>query len=278
MHHYMLFSSGERIMALEILRDEHVRSVEWRDLVKQSVCETIKELLLPLPWLAAFWWLTAHEYLVLALVPAFMFFLAGLRVVHNAYHCALGLPLWLTHWIMALLSVVMLSSMHAVQFHHLRHHKHCLDDEDVEAYSARLSLLGALAVGPWFPILLHWTALRMAPWRQRWRIVFELFGMAAWMAAIFLLLDAPWLRYHVAVMALGQCLTAFFAVWTVHHNCDRSRFIARTLRRRWLNLLSLNMFYHVEHHLFPRVPTCHLPRLAERLDRVVPDLKVKQVL
>ena len=29
------------------------------------------------------------------------------------------------------------------------------------------------------------------------------------------------LRAHVATMIVGQCFTAFFAVWTVHHDCDR---------------------------------------------------------
>jgi hypothetical protein len=44
-------------------------------------------------------------------------------------------------------------------------------------------------------------------------------------------LDVAWLRYHVVAMAAGQCLTAFFAVWTVHHPCEAARGpIARTIR------------------------------------------------
>jgi fatty acid desaturase len=37
------------------------------------------------------------------------------------------------------------------------------------------------------------------------------------------------------------------------------------------------MFFHVEHHLFPRVPTCRLRELARRLDAVAPDLARKRV-
>jgi fatty acid desaturase len=44
--------------------------------------------------------------------------------------------------------------------------------------------------------------------------------------------------------------------------------IARTIRNRAKALLTYNMFYHVEHHQFPAVPTCKLPILARRLDRV----------
>jgi fatty acid desaturase len=84
------------------------------------------------------------------------------------------------------------------------------------------------------------------------------------------------LEYHVAAMAAGQCLTAFFAVWTVHHDCDHRPF-ARTLRNRLKSAIAMDMFFHVEHHLFPRVPTCRLARLAERLDRVAPELARKKV-
>jgi fatty acid desaturase len=37
------------------------------------------------------------------------------------------------------------------------------------------------------------------------------------------------------------------------------------------------MFYHLEHHLFPAVPTSHLPELARRLDAVAPALNSKRV-
>jgi fatty acid desaturase len=74
-------------------------------------------------------------------------------------------------------------------------------------------------------------------------------------------------------MATGHCLTAFFAVWTVHHHCDRTHYLARTLRSRVKNAVTFNMFRHIEHHLFPAVPTCHLAKLSERLDVAAPELK-----
>ncbi len=73
-------------------------------------------------------------------------------------------------------------------------------------------------------------------------------------------------------------MTGFFAVWIVHRGCDPYHQIART-QRGWLkNVVSYSMFYHLEHHLFPAVPTCHLPRLAERLDRVAPEYRRAQVI
>lgn len=53
--------------------------------------------------------------------------------------------------------------------------------------------------------------------------------------------------------------------------------MARTIRGRIKGAITYNMFYHVEHHLFPRVPTCKLQILAMRLDSVAPWLAEKKV-
>ena len=203
--------------------------------------------------------------------------MTGLRVVHNAHHYALGLRRWTTEWVMFVMSVLMLGSMHAVQRNHLRHHKYCMDDEDLEGYSARLSAWQALLYGPVFPVMLHVRALRLGRRRHRFWILAELAANAMWIG--FVCFYGPFvLWYHVAVMAVGQCMTSFFAVWTVHHDCDRSLHIARTLRGKLKNRISFEMFFHLEHHLFPKVPTCHLPKLAERLDQAAPELQARQVL
>jgi fatty acid desaturase len=52
---------------------------------------------------------------------------------------------------------------------------------------------------------------------------------------------------------------------------------ARTQRGWWKTSLTYQMFYHVDHHLFPAVPTLHLPELAVRLDRAAPHLRERQV-
>jgi fatty acid desaturase len=53
-----------------------------------------------------------------------------------------------------------------------------------------------------------------------------------------------------------------FAV-TVQHDCDGAGLFARTLRGILKNAATYNMVFHVEHHLFPAVPACHLPQLAD---------------
>ena len=111
---------------------------------------------------------------------------------------------------------------------------------------------------------------------RRW-VRAELGANLVWVALVFLVLDSAALRYHVIAMAAGQCLTAFFAVWTVHHGCDGEREIARTMRHRLKAFLTFSMFFHVEHHLFPQVPTRRLHILSARLDPVMPELRRKLV-
>ncbi len=94
---------------------------------------------------------------------------------------------------------------------------------------------------------------------------------------VFWVLELRWLQYHVAAMAAGQCLTSFFAVWTVHHDCLEGGPIARTIRGPVKAFVSYEMFFHLEHHLFPAVPTRRLPILAGRLDAVAPELGAKRV-
>jgi fatty acid desaturase len=260
------------------VRDERLRGVEWRDLLPLTRGEVVYETLITTPWLAGSltaWHLAdvVHPgFAAVALASAFFFFLTGLRQVHNAYHYALGLGRWPTDLTMVALSAGMMSAMHAIQATHLNHHRHCLDSDDVEGDAARHIWWRAVLGGPAFALRLHLAGWTLANVRTRRWIVIELLAMTM---IVIVALSIGWvpLRAHVLTMIAGQCFTAFFAVWTVHHDCEPTGRIART-QRGWLkNVASYDMFHHVEHHLFPAVPTCHLPELSRRLDRVAPEYK-----
>jgi fatty acid desaturase len=233
-----------------------------------SRLERVQELSLPAPWLALALWCYdgGGAWIVLGLLGSFYFFLTGLRQSHGAQHYSLGIPRVVQDLVLCVLSLLMLASMHAVQVSHLHHHQHCLDDEDAEGAAARLRWWQALLVGPAFLVNLHRTAWGLgAPIKRRW-IAAELGGIAVILGLSTSGFLWPAARWHVLAMLVGECLTAFFAVWTVHHDCQPGEFPARTQRGRWLNRLCYSMFFHAEHHLFPQVPTCHLATLAIRLD------------
>ena len=263
-------------MALEILQDPRLKAVDLKDLMELSRWEVAWELAISTPWLLASFWAAEAGWWAVALGCSFMFFLCGLRQVHNAFHLAIGVPKQVHDWVQFILSPLMMSAMHAVEFNHLRHHAHCMDEEDIEAKSALMPGWKALLFGPKFPVMLHHAALTKGKARTKRWVYAELSAMAGMVVAA-IALDYTWLRYHVIAMTVGQCFSAFFAVWTVHHDCDRSHFIARTIRSPFKALVTYDMFFHVEHHLFPAVPTCKLPQLARRLDAVAPELKSKVV-
>lgn len=272
-----------RNTAQGIVADPRLREVRWRDLVSVSRMEVARELAISVPWLAGALFashlaVTQHPLWILgSLAASFYFFLTGLRQVHNAHHYALGLSKRATEWVMFALSIAMMSSMHAIQVTHLHHHKHCLADEDVEASTAHLPWYRAILAGPAFITSLHVHGLRLAKPRQRRWILAELLALAIWTVLVVFVLDVAALQIHLALMVAGQCFTGFFAVWTVHHGCDATTTLARTQRGWMKNLVSYEMFFHLEHHLFPAVPTRRLPELARRLDDVAPEIRRKMV-
>lgn len=263
-------------MGHALRQSARVRAIAWRDLTELRPLEQVRELILPLPFLIAARAAFAWDVPLLPWLASGYFFLAGLRLVHDAFHDNLALPRRAGHAVLLTLSGLMLGSMHAVRITHLQHHRDCLGPDDVEGRTARRRAWHALGAGVMFPIALHRAAWRRArPADRRWiaaelALTIVLIGVAA--ARV-----SPQLTHHVALMAIAQTLTGFFAVWTVHHDVDAEQQVARTIRDRVKSALALGMFFHLEHHLFPRVPTCHLPALADRLERAAPELSHAKV-
>lgn len=254
-----------------------LQEVAWKDLVKLNKKNVYSELLISLPWFILSLIFADQQWYPIALFCSFMFFLTGLRQVHNAFHFALGITRRQTHGVMFILSIVMLGSMHAVQINHLRHHQHCMQDEDVEAKSAKMKWWQALLFGPIFPWMLHKKAFEVGNNTQKKWMIAELLANILFLILVFAVLESTLLKYHVCAMLIGQCMTAFFAVWTVHHDTQDHIYMARTVRNEFKRVLTYNMFYHVEHHLFPAVPTRNLHLLAKRLDEYDPEVEIRKV-
>jgi fatty acid desaturase len=246
--------------------------VEWKDLLSLSPARIVYEVTLPIPYLLFSLFLShlgftrSWLWFPAAVAASFFVFLTALRLVHNAFHYALGLPRWATELVMFLSTVLLMGWMHAVQVTHLLHHRHCLREDDVESRSARMPWWRSLLTGPCFPFWVlrkAWGAAR--PYQRRW-IVLEVGYNLLVLPLIFVpAVPLVW-RYHILAMTAGECLFPFFGVWSVHHDVDALRTIARTLRHATKNAVTFSMFYHLEHHLFPRVPTCKLNVLAARID------------
>ncbi len=241
--------------------------IPWHDLQEMRLRDTLHELALPLPWLAASWMLFASPLWFLGFPASFMFFLCALRLNHEAIHGNLGLSRRGDHLVLHALSFLMGSSNNAVAFGHMLHHKHAMGPGDFEGKCGHMSFWEVLRYGPRFPIDINchaWTGSGQAG-RRRIAIDWSLNLLMATLAVAV----GGFLLFHLVAMVIAQCLTALFAVWITHQGTSDTGLAARS-QRGFLARLAYLMFYHREHHLFPRVPVRRLPELAQRLDSDVP--------
>ena len=254
---------------------EIIQKVEWKVLRTLSFKEMMIENNLTIPWALLSWTFAYFEYYWLALPFSAFYFLTALRQVHNGFHNSLGTNKFLTWLSLYLNSITMMTSIHAVKFNHIRHHKYCLKDEDQEGKSAHMSWYGAILYGPIHMFKIHQLTWKLGNKNYRRNMVFELFSIMVFASIVFYF-NIHWLIYHIIVMIIGEFLMAFFAVWTVHHDTEENPEFARTQRGNWKNKITFSMFYHLEHHLFPAVPTIKLPELAKRIDKAIPEIEKKQ--
>ncbi len=258
----------------QMTHEEVLRQVAWRDLKKLSVKEMLIENNLTIPWFIASLTLAYFEHYILALPFSGFFFLTALRQVHNGFHNSLGTNKFLTELSLYINSVLLMVSIHAVKFNHLRHHKYCLQEQDYEGKSASMTWYGAIFYGPVHTFLIHKVTLELGNTSYKRHVISELFLISLFAVSVFYF-HINFLIYHIIIMVIGEFLMAFFAVWTVHHDTHDSPEFARTQRSTWKNALTFSMFYHLEHHLFPAVPTIKLPELARRIDEALPDIQKK---
>lgn len=244
------------------------KGVIWTDLVDLSRSEILRELCLPLPWLVLSMVLYATALWPLGGVASFMFFLCALRLNHEAIHGNLGISRRGDSVVMHVLSAMMLGSNHAFCHGHLVHHRNAMGPDDHEGRCGHMSLSQVLLYGPRFPIDVTRVAWQGSNTKNRRKILLD-WALVAGAVFVALIAGQAFILLHVGAMLLAQCLSAFFAVWITHQGTGSSGVAARS-QRGILARLAYLMFYHREHHLFPKVPVRRLPDLADRLDRTVP--------
>lgn len=256
-------------------QNETAPRIDWHDLTRLSRRGILKELMLPVPWLLLSWMLYASALWPLGVVASFMFFLCALRLNHEAIHNNLGLSRRADSTVMHVLSALMLGSNHAEAWCHMRHHKFAMGPDDHEGRCGHMTAWQVLRYGPRFPVDINLGAWKGGSARWR-RLIVRDWLLCAGFVALSLVLVERFMLLHVAAMLVAQCLAAFFAVWLTHQGLGQSGIAARSQRGPLARLAYL-MFYHREHHLFPRVPVSRLPALAARLDAAVPAYAASRV-
>lgn len=220
---------------------------------------------------AGFWWATP--------LLVFLIFVAVVTAAHDVVHDALGLSPRGNDWALFFLGALLLESGHAYRTSHLRHHTAFPGPGDPEGDPARMGFWGAVLHGPIFlPKLWLWAFRRSRRETRRW-----LAAEAAWALAVPAIGAAllPWTSVLLLYAGLAVAGSWVYPLLTVHlpHRGygDTPLFQTRTLRGWILPKLFLELTYHLEHHLFPEVPSHALPELSRRLDPVLRAAGVRPV-
>jgi beta-carotene hydroxylase len=215
-----------------------------------------------LAWALGLWWLSP--------LIVFLIFVAVVTVTHDVVHGTLGLNRRQTDWALFLTGLVLLESGHAYRTTHLQHHKVFPSDDDPEGYPAKISLLGAALYGPVFLARLwFWAFQRNArrPAQRVWLVIEALMPLLAIAGGILLWSVTPALLVYVALAIVGSWVYPLLTVHLPHRNFgDTPLSQTHTLRGTIVPALFLELTYHLEHHLYPQVPSHHLKELARRLD------------
>lgn len=216
-------------------------------------------LFVAVAWLG-WWWLTP--------IVVFGIFVAVVTVTHDVVHRTIGLTEDETDRWLFLLGLVLLESGHAYRITHRQHHRLFPSPDDPEGYPADLSFIGAVCYGPVFLVRLWIWSFRRAGLPDRlWLIAEALAPIAAVAGGVLLWSRTPALLAYAVMAIAGSWVYPLLTVYLPHHDYgDEPLSQTRTLRGRIIPAVFLELTYHLEHHLYPQVPSHHLPELARRLD------------
>lgn len=203
----------------------------------------------------------------LAVLAVMLLFITIVATAHDLVHQVLGLPGWFNHLMLALVGMLVLESGHAYRATHLQHHRIFPHHEDPEGDPARMSFWRALLEGPVFLFRLWWWAWHKTPRERPWLALeggwFLLFALSS----LLLWPQTPALLVYTILVIMGSWV---YPISTVHlpHDAtgENALFQTYTLRGRIIPKLFLELTYHLEHHLYPGVPSHHYEELAERLE------------
>jgi len=247
-----------------------------RDLLRISRGRCLFVLLAPFLCAAAYFCCARSD-----LWPAAILSLAALSFAtygstsHELVHRNLRLPHWLNESLLCIIELLALRSGHAYRAAHLRHHARFPEPDDIEGTASRQSLVGTLLVGTALQFRIWIWALRQDARARAW-IIAEGLMCAGIIASAFAFSDlTPVLLPYVGLVLAGHALLPVVTVYLVHDRDGADELSqTRAFRGTGYAVLALQHLYHLEHHLYPRVPHPNWPELARRLEPFLRDVGV----
>ena len=251
-------------------RTQHLPSIEdlGRDLIAVPAWRRALALAMPFAVCAAFfvvaargWWLAA-----LACTMVLTFITYG-STSHDLVHRTLTLPRGLENALLCAMELISFRSGHAYRFTHLHHHASFPADDDLEAEAVQMSFVRALFNGIAMQPRLWLFAFRRAHHERAWIVAEGIAVIALLLASLAVIPLTPLPAIYAALMIAGSWTFPIITVWIPHlPNGDSELTHTRLFRGVVIEVIAAEHLYHLEHHLYPRVPHQNWRRLARRLD------------
>ena len=237
------------------------------DLLFVTRQQQIIALVRPFLCVVCYWLFAALGWWPLAILSVMLLFITIVACAHDLVHRSLGLPHKLNEILLALIGMLVLESGHAYKVSHLQHHRTFPNDDDPEGNPAHISFWRAILEGPIFLFRLWFWAWQRAPRERAWLLLEALWFWTFLLAGILLWPDTHTILIYTLLVIAGSWV---YPISTVHlpHNVhgENALFQTYTLRGRIIPALFLELTYHLEHHLYPAVPSHHYAQLADRLE------------
>ena len=237
----------------------------------RNVSSSLRALtaVLPLVTLAAFATAFAGQWYWLLPPIVLAHFVVLVAYLHDVAHGTAGLSAKATHWVLFVMGAILLQSGHAFRYNHLYHHTHCLEDDDLEGAPARMGFIEVLLAGPGYLPRLWLKAVRetSSPRERRWMMIEMTSASVVPCMAIAAFEWSAGPLIYCAFVYVGSWAYPLTTAYLPHYKPGEKMLEqARTLRGRLVPALFMNLTYHLEHHLYPQVPSLNLVRLADRLE------------
>ncbi len=225
-------------------------------------------LAMPFAVCAAFFVCGARGWYVAALACTMVLtFITYGSTSHDLVHRTLALPRPLEDVLLCAMELICFRSGHAYRFTHLHHHASFPADDDLEAEAAKMTFVQAMFDGVALQPRLWLFAWRRARHERGW-ILGEAIAIVAMLAASIAVIPiTPLPAIYAALMIAGSWTFPIITAWLPHIAAGTTELTrTRLFRGLVLEMLAFEHLYHLEHHLYPRVPHQNWRRLARRLD------------
>ncbi|HQX50991.1 MAG TPA: fatty acid desaturase [Planctomycetaceae bacterium] len=249
------------------------------DLLHTTPGQRVVALARPFIGVAAFFVAAHLEWWFVTPLILFLTFIAVVTVTHDVVHNSLGLNRKQTDVALFLLGAILFESGHAYRATHSQHHSVFPDLDDPEGEPARMSFWRAVIHGPLFlPILWLWAIRRSRGSDRLWLVIEAVWCIAGVVGAGLFWPVVPAFSLYVLLAVIGSWVYPLLTVHLPHrHYGDSPLNQTHTLRGVVIPKLFLELTYHLEHHLYPQVPSHNLPELSRRLEPAFHRFGVKPV-